>query len=87
MNLYFKNSLPPCNIEIITDSANCLSSLFCFKDVNNTDVICKELQSRMVYKISCGNCNVTYYKKTERHLHVISVEHFGISHLTGKKVE
>ena len=41
----------------------------------------------MVYKISCGNCNVTYYKKTERHLHVISAEHFGVSHLTGKKVE
>ena len=36
---------------------------------------------------SCGNCNVTYYGKTERHLNGRSSEHIGISHLTGKRVE
>ena len=35
----------------------------------------------------CGNCNVTYYGKTERHLNVRSSEHIGISHITGKMVE
>ena len=47
----------------------------------------KELQSHIVHKFSCGNCNVTYYDKTECHLNVRSSEHIGISHLTGKRVE
>ena len=63
-------------------STNCLSSLFRFQDA-----IPKEFQSHLVYKFSCGNCNVTYYGKTERHLNVRSSEQIGISHLTGKKVE
>ena len=63
-------------------STNCLSSLFRFKDV-----IPKELQSHLVYKFSCGNCNVIYYCKTERHLNVRSSEHVVISHLTTKRVE
>ena len=78
----FKNLLPQCNIKIILKSTNRLSSLFRFKDV-----IPKELQSHLVYKFSCGNCNVTYYGKTERHLNVRSSELIGISHLTGKRVE
>ena len=41
------------------------------------------LQSDIVYKVSCGNCNVIYYGKTERSLNVISGEHLGISHLKG----
>ena len=76
----FKNSLPQCNIKIILKSTNRLSSLFRFKDV-----IPKELQSHLVYKFSCGNCNVTYYGKTERHLNVTSSEHIGISHLAEKE--
>ena len=78
----FKNSLPQCNIKIILKSTNRLSPLFCFKDV-----IPKELQSHLVYKFSCGNCDVTNYTKTEHHLNVRSSEHIGISHLTGKRVE
>ena len=35
----------------------------------------------------CGNCNVTYYGKTEHHLNVRSSGHIGILHLTGKRVE
>ena len=50
-------------------------SLFHFKDV-----ILKELQSHLVYKFTCANCNVFYYGKTERHLNVRSSEHIGISH-------
>ena len=44
-------------------------------------------QPHLVYNFSCGNCNVTYYDKTERHLNVRSSEHTGILHLTGKRVE
>ena len=61
---------------------NRLSSLFGLKDI-----IPKELQSHLVYKFSCSNCNVTYYGKTEHHLNVRSSEHIGISHSTGKRVE
>ena len=39
-----------------------------------------------VYKFSCSNCNVTY-GKTECYLNIRSGEHFGILHLTGKRVE
>ena len=63
-------------------STNRLSSLFRFQDA-----IPKEFQSHLVYKFSCGNCNVTYYGKTECHLNVRSSEPIGISHLTGKRVE
>ena len=60
---------------------NGLSSLFRFKDL-----IPLELQSHIVYKFLCDNCNVTYYGKTECHLNVRSCEHIGI-HLTGKTIE
>ena len=61
---------------------NCLSSFFRFKDV-----IPKELQSHLVYKFSCSNCNVTYFGKTEAHLNIRSSEHIRISRLPGKRVE
>ena len=81
LKICFRNSLPQCNIKIIFKSTNRLSNLFRFKDV-----IPKELQSHLVYKFSCGNCNVTYYGKTERHIKVRSGEHLGVSPLTGKRV-
>ena len=61
----FENSLPQCHIKIIFKSTNFFSSLFRFKDA-----IPKELQSHLVCKFSCGNCNVTYYGKTECYLNV-----------------
>ena len=82
LRTYFKNSLPQCNIKIILNSTNGLSSLFRFKYV-----IPKELQFHIVYKFSCGNCNATYYGKTEPHLNVRCSEYIGISHSTGKRVE
>ena len=77
----FKNLLPQCKIEVILKSTYHLSTLFRFKDV-----IPKELQSHTVYKCLCGNCNVTYYGKTECHLNVRSSEHIWI-YLIGKRVE
>ena len=35
----------------------------------------------------CGGCNGTYYSKTKQYFKVRICEHFGISHLTGKKVK
>ena len=55
--------------------------------VNLRIPIPKELQCYVAYKFSCGNCNVTWYGKTERHVNVTSAEHLGVSHLTGKQVE
>ena len=46
----------------------------------------RELRSRFVYKFSCGDCNITYYGKTERHLNVRPSEHLSLSALTGKRV-
>ena len=67
LRTYFKNALRQCNIKIILKSTNHFSSLFRFKGVNP-----KELQSHLVYISSCGNCSVTYYRKTEHHLNVKS---------------
>ena len=75
----FKNSLPHCNIKIILKPTNHLSSLFHFNNV-----IPKELQSHLIYKFLCSNCNVTYYRKTERHLNIRSSEHIGTSYLIQK---
>ncbi len=41
------------------------------------------LRSGVVYKFQCGNCNVSYYGQTGRHLNVRISEHIGVSHLTG----
>ena len=52
----FKNSLRQCDIKLIRKSTKRLFSLF-----RLIDVIVKEFQSNIVYKCSCGNCNVAYY--------------------------
>ena len=39
----------------------------------------------MVYKFKCGDSNVTYIRKTKRHLGVRMSEHLGISLKTNKK--
>ena len=56
-------SLPQCNIKVIFQSKNRLSSLFKFKDS-----IPLYLRSHVIYKFQCSNCNTTYYGETERHL-------------------
>ena len=63
-------------------STNRLSSFFCFNDV-----IRKELQSLIVYKLSCNNWDITLFQKTEHHFNVKSVEHLGISNFEGKNLE
>ena len=77
----FKKTLPPCNIKVIFESENHLGNLFWFKDL-----IPKELRSHLVYKLSCNNCNITYYSETECHFTVRSREHLSPSALTSKRV-
>ena len=77
----FGQILPPCKIKLIFKSTNRLSTIFSFKDT-----IPKALCSNLVYKFMCGDCNVSYYGKTERHLKVRACEHLGITPMTGKRV-
>ena len=74
-------SLPQCNIKVIFQSKNRLSSFFKFKDS-----IPLHLRSHLIYKFQCSNCNITYYGETERHLKVRAGEHISTSPLTGKRV-
>ena len=74
-------SLPQCNIKVIFQSKNRLSSLFKFKDS-----IPLYLRSHLIYKFQCSNCNITYHGETESHLKVRAGNHIGTSPLTGKKV-
>ena len=77
----FNKTLPQCNIKVIFQSKNHLSNLFRFKGS-----IPKELQSHLVYKFSCSNCNITCYSETERHVYVRSGGHSSLSALIGKRV-
>ena len=52
-------SLPQCNIKVIFQSKNRLSSFFKFKDS-----IPLHLRSHLIYKFQCSNCNITYYGET-----------------------
>ena len=67
-------SLPQCNIKLIFQSKNRLSSLFKFKDI-----ISLYLRSHLVYKFQCSNCNINYYGETKRHLKVRAGEHISTS--------
>ena len=77
----FNKTLPQCKIKVIFQSKNRLSNLSRFKDS-----IPEELRSHIVYKFLRSNCNITYYRETERHLNVRSREHLSLSALTGKRV-
>ena len=73
-------SLPQCDIKVIFQSKNRLSSLFTFKAS-----IPLYLHSHLIYKFQCINCNITYYDKTEHYLRVRAGEHISTSSLTGKR--
>ena len=73
-------SLPQCNIKVIFQSKNRLSSLFKFKDS-----IPLYLRSHVIYKFQCSNCNINYYGETEHLLKVRTGEHISTPPLTGKR--
>ena len=74
-------SFPQCNLNVIFQSKNRLSSFFKFKDS-----IPLYLHFHLIYKFQCSNCNITYYGKTAHHLKVRSGEDISKSPLMGKRV-
>ena len=76
----FGKSLPQCNIKVIFQPKNWLSSFFKFKDSSPLHLL-----PHFIYKFQCSNCNITYYGETESHLKVRAGEHISTSPLTGKR--
>ena len=67
-------------INAIFKSTTCLSKFFGFKDT-----VAVNLCSNVVYKLSCGRCNATYYGEAYRHFNVRVGEHSDVLSLTRKK--
>lgn len=74
-----REELPYCKINIIFTSQTRLGNFFKFKDS-----VPRNLKSRLLYRYTCGNCNITYIGKTMRHFQVRFSEHLGISKVTNK---
>ena len=70
-----------CKFSFIFKRSNHLSNYFRFKDR-----VPRSLKSCLVYKFTCGNCNVTYIGKTFRHFLARVSEHGGKSARTGDPV-
>ena len=75
----FSTVFPAYDIRIVLSSGIKIGSFLNFKDKLSFKV-----RSFVVYKFTCGECNVTYIGKTKRHLKVRMCEHLGISYITGK---
>ena len=75
----FAAVFPAYKIKIALRAGIKIGSLFNYKDK-----ISSKSRSHVVYKFTCGDCNVTYIGKTIRHFKVRMCEHLGISHITGK---
>ena len=54
---------------------------------NFKDKIKQELRSLLVYNFKCNSCNAEYIGKTKRHYRTRTLEHIGVSPLTGKCVK
>ena len=78
---FVSKSLPHCDLKVIFQSKNWLSSFFEFKDS-----IPLYLRSHHINKFLCSICNITCYGKTECHLKVRAGEHISMSPLTRKRV-
>ena len=77
-----KNTLNCCKLQFIFKNERKLSNMFRFKDW-----VPYALVSGVVYEYLCGRWNSSYYRETERHLKVKSVEHIGKSLPTFKKTK
>ena len=77
-----RNKLPHCNLRIVFQTKCKFINFFTPKEK-----IPVFLRSGIVHKFKCGGCNATYYGKTKRNFKVRMCEHFGVSPLTGKRVE
>ena len=75
-------TFPCCKLKCVFQSGRKIGSFFCYKDRIPFNV-----RSLVVYKFTCGDCNVTYIGKTKRHMKVRMNEHLGISLRTGKQLK
>ena len=75
----FSLQFPHFKLRIVLKSGIKISSLLNFKDT-----IPFGARSFVIYKFTCGNCDITYIGKTKRHFMVRISEHLGISYKTGK---
>ena len=65
---------------MVLESGVKLGNIFNFKDS-----LPESIKSLIVYKFTCGECNITYIGKTKRHLKLRMCEHLGLSPKTGKE--
>ena len=79
---YIKQNIPNCKLRIIFSSKTRLSNFFKFKDTMPAS-----LQSHLVYKIQCAECNLCYIGLLERHFKVRSYDHLGMSISTNKPIK
>ena len=78
----FKQLLPACDLRVIFKVSLRMKNYFNFKDK-----IKQELRSLLVYNFKCNSCNTEYIGKTRRHYRMRTLEHIGVSPLTGKCVK
>ena len=71
--------LPFCQLKLVFKTSNRLSSFFSFKDK-----LPAALDSGVIYKYNCANCNVSYVGCTKRYWEKRLEEHTHTSALTGK---
>ena len=72
---------PQIDLRLIFKNSFKVANMFIFKD--RTDDL---LQSNVVYKYTCRQCNASYYGETTRHLKTRIAEHLGLSARTGQPV-
>ena len=70
----FKVILNCCKLQIVFNSQRKLANIFQFRVCLTFDLV-----SGVVYKYTCGRCNLSHYGETDRHLKVRSGEYIGIS--------
>ena len=76
-----ENYLKFCKLKVLFQSPWKLNLLFRYKDF-----LKKRIHSEIVYRYTCSNSKVTYYRKICRHIFTRAAEYMGISNLTGKRL-
>ena len=77
-----QQNLKFCSLNLIFQSPSKLHTLFKFKDSLD-----RKIPSDLIYRYTCSNCNITYYRKTYQHFFTRASQHMGISKLTEKRVK
>ena len=77
-----ERNLPYYKLKIIFRSKCRLNTLSRFKDPLE-----KKIRSGIIYRYTCSNCKVTYYRITFCHFYTRAAEHKGISSLTEKRLK